>query len=282
VYQPIVAAQLYVWLQHYQSRGKYLSDHFNLVFTAVKEAGYNRMEGWLISIATPEEAGLMLRRLVDRDMRFCSVYHGGAYHERELAEKAYRETDQWGQFVPWIGCALLNVNPDPIGREKTDEELAIQGEYLTRLGKSMRERGVHLTIHNHDVEIRNGARELHANCANTDPEYVSLCLDLDWIQRGGGDPIAMLKEYLPRVESLHLRSAVNGVWSEALGEGDLDYHEVAAILREVEYEGFLIVELAYESALLQDLAAQEEGVAFRRIQENLKRSREYVREVFGV
>jgi sugar phosphate isomerase/epimerase len=57
---------------------------------------------------------------------------------------------------------------------------------------------------------------------------------------------------------------------EELGDGDIDYREVAAYLREIRWSGWMTVELAYEKATL----------ITRPLEENLKRSREYAEKVF--
>ena len=99
---------------------------------------------------------------------------------------------------------------------------------------------------------------------------MKFCLDVDWVKRGGQDPMTLLKECAPRLGSLHLRSARNGVWMEEFGDGDVDYREVAAYLRQTGFTGDLYVELAYEKAT----------AITRSLEENLKRSREYAEKLF--
>lgn len=129
-----------------------------------------------------------------------------------------------------------------------------------------------LQIHNHTPAIINNARELRANCENTDPSLVGLCLDTHWVMRGGVDPLSLIEEYPDRIKSLHLRNSKDGVWTEAFGEGDIDHSEMSKLLRDIGFSGWLIVELAYE----------EKTVITRTLPQNFLLSREYVREVFGV
>jgi sugar phosphate isomerase/epimerase len=62
------------------------------------------------------------------------------------------------------------------------------------------------------------------------------------------------------------------VWLQELGPGDLDYSRFARILRDQSYPGTLTVELAYEPRTLRN----------RPLEENLRRSRRFVRSVFGM
>ena len=40
----------------------------------------------------------------------------------------------------------------------------------------------------------------------TDPDYVNLCLDTGHIVYGGGDPIAMVKQYADRISYVHIKA----------------------------------------------------------------------------
>ncbi len=163
------------------------------------------------------------------------------------------------------------VNPDPAGREKTDEELAAQARALNLLGERLRDLGLFLAVHTHDPEMRSGAREWYHMLRNTSPEAVFFCLDLHWVLRGGQDPYKLLEDAGSRLVDLHLRNSKDGVWTESLSDGDIDYRKVAEILRRAGYKGLYTIELAYEEGTRPG----------RSVEENLRRSREYAASVFG-
>ncbi|MBI4551543.1 MAG: TIM barrel protein [Candidatus Latescibacteria bacterium] len=266
-----VASQVYVWMQTYSRQGQKFEEHLDEVLSDIAAARYDGVETFASLIATPEQAD-WLRRSCDRyRLQLISLYQGGVYHTRDEGARTVEETVALARRASEVGCPALNINPNPIGRPKTDEELRIQGEYLNRLGAALKNLGMTLRLHHHDPEIRDDAREFRANCANTDPALVRLCLDLHWVLRGGGDPIALLREYGSQADSLHIRNSTGGVWSEALGDGDIDYRQVRATLEAVGFQGWLIVELAYEP----------QTVVTRPLAENIRLSREYVRTVFG-
>jgi inosose dehydratase len=129
-----------------------------------------------------------------------------------------------------------------------------------------------LWLHNHAPEMRDEGRELRSNLDRTDPALVGFCADTHWIYRGGGDLLEYLERYGDRLGSLHLRNSVAGVWSETLGDGDLDHRAIAAKLAAARFDGPLIVELAIEEGTPQT----------RSLVENMRISRAYLREVFGV
>lgn len=101
---------------------------------------------------------------------------------------------------------------------------------------------------------------------------VSFCIDTHWVLRGGQDPMSIVREAGQRLASLHLRNSRNNVWTESFGDGDIDHQELAAYLKEIQYQGYLVIELAY----------QNETSITRPLEENLRLSRQYAEQVFGV
>jgi sugar phosphate isomerase/epimerase len=59
---------------------------------------------------------------------------------------------------------------------------------------------------------------------------------------------------------------------EDFGAGDVDYSPVAKYLHQINYRGFLVVELAYE----------EGTVITRSLEDDLRRSRTYTEKIFGL
>jgi inosose dehydratase len=266
-----IATQLYVWMIVYGRQQKPLEEHLDEAFAEVKAAGFDAIEGWLRWCETAEKAERVGALLKQHELQLISAYHGGGYHEHAAAEKTLAETLEFAKRARDIGCPMLNVNPNPIGREKTDEELKMQGEHLNRIAEAVKNIGLSLVVHFHDPEIRYDAREHRANLRNTDPNLVGFCVDFHWVLRGGQDPVMILRETGARTKSLHVRNSVNGVWSETLGDGDIDYRQVKIALDDIGYRGPLIVELAYE----------QQTHLTRSLVENERQAREYALKVLG-
>jgi len=159
------------------------------------------------------------------------LYAGASLHESGKAtekwRKCWRRRRLPGSRSPYWSC-----NPDPIGREKTDEELKTQVTALGELGRGLNTIGMKLGIHHHLPEMANKAREFHYNFRNTKPEEAGFCYDVHWVWKGGVSPMEALKEYGHRVATWHLRQSRNGIWWEDLDTGDIDYGAVAEYARE--------------------------------------------------
>jgi sugar phosphate isomerase/epimerase len=101
---------------------------------------------------------------------------------------------------------------------------------------------------------------------------VKLGPDLNWLIRGGVNPADFIRRYGKQLVFLHLRDQrKDGKWVESMGEGDTDFGAIAAALREVDFGGDAIVELAHE----------KDFKPTRPLRESVKLSREYVRKTLG-
>jgi sugar phosphate isomerase/epimerase len=102
---------------------------------------------------------------------------------------------------------------------------------------------------------------------------VKLGPDLNWLLRAGLDPVEFLETYKEQICFLHLRDQyADGRWSEALGEGDVDFREIGNTLDHIGFAGDAIIELAFEN----------DFEPTRPIRETLKKSREYLKLTTGI
>lgn len=153
---------------------------------------------------------------------------------------------------------------------KTPEQLDAQAELLRKIIAICEKNGVVLNLHNHTYEVENEMHDLKGTLARI--PGVKLGPDLNWLVRGSVDPVAFIRQYAKQIVFLHLRDQKkDGRWSEALGEGDMDYAAIAAALREIHFAGDAVIELAHE----------RDFKPARPLRESLKMSREFVRKVLG-
>jgi len=200
------------------------------------------------------------------------VYHGATFHDADAVEQSIAEILTTADAAKKLGAGWINTNCNPKkNRErKTGQELTFEANSLNRLGRQLKERGMRLMLHQHDPDMAEGAREWRSNLQHTDPKLMWFCVDVHWVYRGKQDPMELLKEAGQRIANLHVRNSVNGVWSESLGDGDVDYRAVAQFLKSIKYQGLIGVELAYE----------KDTNPTRPLEEDIRISREYAEKVF--
>ncbi len=263
----LVGSNIYGWGQYAQR------DHRELdieeVISALRDTGYDYLENFL-DVGRPEENGRFADQLRAKGLQPVSLYTGARLHEAGTAKEAVAKVLTAAKVCQQAGFRVLSCNADPIGREKTDEELKTQAGAMTDLGEGLNALGMKLGVHQHMPEMANHAREFHYDFRHTKPGVVGWCYDVHWVWKGGVAPLDGLKEYGERVVTWHLRQSRKGIWWEDLDTGDVDYATVAEYAKKHNLARRFSVELALESGT----------TITRSVVENHRRSREFVRRVF--
>jgi sugar phosphate isomerase/epimerase len=160
---------------------------------------------------------------------------------------------------------------EPSGREKTEKEFDNQASLLKKLISMGEKKGIVLNLHNHTAEVSNNMFDLRGTLKRI-PD-IRLGPDLNWLLRAGVNPDDFLKEFRKQIVFLHLRDQRNdGKWPESLGEGDVNFTELAGVLKEISFDGDAIIELAHENGFMPT----------RPLRESLKMSREYLKQSMGI
>ncbi|HXH50287.1 MAG TPA: TIM barrel protein [Terriglobia bacterium] len=268
-----LAVEGYIFQQYAERQHKKLADVLDEIFPMAHHAGFRNIElnqGFL----TPELRSRVLDLVQANSLHMPSVYVGGSMHQRSLAEHTISQALKIGELCKKFGCRAVINNPDPKPHDvpKTDAELAIQVEMLNLMGRELAKRGFQFWTHAHAPQMAEHAREWRYNLHHTDPKYVWVCLDIDWVYQGGQNPMELLREAGHRVASLHLRNSHEKVWLESFANGDIDYRQIASYLNQINLKPLLVVELAY----------RKQTVVTRPLEEDLRLSRIYAERVFGL
>ena len=263
----LVGSNSYGWGQ-YAKRDKKELD-VGEVISALRDTGYDYLETFM-DVGRPEENAKFADQLKTKGLQPVSLYTGARVHEAAQAGAVVAKILASAKVCQQAGFRVISCNADPIGREKTDEELKTQAAALSELGEGLNALGMKLGVHHHMPEMANHAREFHYNFDHTKPAGVGFCYDVHWVWKGGVMPLDALREYGDRVVTWHIRQSRNGVWWEDLDTGDVDYDAVAKYAGGHNLARRFSVELALEA----------DTKITRSVVENHRRSREYVRRVF--
>lgn len=264
----LIGSNIYGWTQYAQREKRTLD--VGEVISALQEAGYDYLENFM-NLAQPEENARFAEQLRKAGMQPVSLYTGGAMHQAPAADATVASILAAAKVCKEAGFSVISCNPNPIGREKSDEELKTQLDAVKKLATGLRALGLQIGLHHHMPEMANGAREFHYMFRNSDPKLVGFCYDVHWVWKGGVKPADALKEYGNRVVTWHLRQSREGIWYEVLDSGDIDYQAVATYAREHNLPGRFTVELALEAGTKVTRTAAE----------NHRISRQWVSKVFS-
>ena len=246
----MLATNIYPWLTFYRRQGRDFEANLESSIKQIKKSGADSLEPIL---STPEKTVQLADVLIDQGVAMVSAYVNSKLHEKTDVRESIDTVLKLARIAQdQMGTKIIVTNPihwdGP--ENKNDDQIKLQGESLTNLGEALSREGLTLAYHNHDPELRLAGREFHHMLASTDPRYVKFCLDSHWIFRGSGDSNVALydviKLYGDRIVELHVRQSREGIWTETLGDGDIDYSFLTKVIREIGIHPLVTVEQAVE------------------------------------
>ncbi len=265
-----ICSGFYRWSQHYG--WDFLTERIDEVAAGLAQAGYAYFEGLLDPLEGEGDWASRWQAALERHgVQLAGAYVHALLHDASVQAQSIDTIVARAQLLLPMGAEFVNANPQPIGARKTDEMLETQAQGFALLASALRREGLRLVVHHHLPELAENGRELRHLLDHTDPKEVELTVDADWMFRGGQDANAWIREYASRLEIVELRSSHGDIWDETLGDGEPDCQALAQTLNELNFDGWLMVELA-----------REEGTPHTmKLVEAHARSLEYVSEIFG-
>jgi len=213
----------------------------------VSQAGYEGVEigARLLDLEAPEP---FRELLFQYDLTLAGLHGGARWHDPRAVAEAMPDLLRTVDFLAALGCENLIVS----GGEGEGGMQA--GDYrqiaraLSELGRHCSEQGVRLYYHNHGWEIPRDCEGLRWICELSEPQLVSLALDLGHVVKpGGGDPEEVLRATLDRVGYLHLKDVEDDEFVP-VGRGCIDFPVLLDMLRDVGFDGWAVVENEVELA----------------------------------
>jgi len=212
----------------------------------VAKLGYRYVE--LAGFGNLKTAIDVRKALDDAGLKVCGAHIGIETLEKEL-HKVQEEQYALGNTVlviPWL----------PEERRKTVAAYQQLAQSITQIAIHAKHHGCELAYHNHNFEFTpiDGTTGMDLIFGNTDPALVKSELDVYWIKRGGGDPVAYIRKLGGRVILLHLKDLAAGPEHHfaEIGAGTLDIPGILAAGREVGVRfGVVEQDATYQTPLLE-------------------------------
>lgn len=241
------------------------------ILETIAEAGYQAVE--LHNMALD---GNDYKVRIEGGLRRTSLELIGASHGLQLWNPAEYDrifdildlySDNLSSLGEGLKCGMSCSGRQYAQRSAEENDNLIQ--VWTELAEIFRAKDLELVYHTHGEP----GQDIEFVLGNVTPDLLPLCPDLDWLRVGGVDPEAFLREHADRVSMIHIRDyKIGGDRTAALGEGDVDYRSLGALLDEIQFTGDLVVELALPSGTRPD----------RPLLDLLKSSRQHLRETMGI
>ena len=240
------------------------------IFADVAYAGIEGLE-LMHTALHPENSVKRISALMEQHhLPVIGSSYGGAMWDRGQHAELLKECQLIIPRLEKLGGKTLGTSVGGTPKPKTADQLDAQAELLRKLITLCNDHGIVLNLHNHTYEVENQLLDLKGTLARI-PD-VKLGPDLNWLIRGGVDPVQFIHDHGKQIVFLHLRDQnADGKWCEAMGEGCTDFVAIGKALHDVDFSGHAVIELAHESTFHPT----------RPLRESLKMSREFVHKTLG-
>ena len=240
------------------------------VFADVSAAGLDCLELMHIALRhkdAVERIGALIRKY---KLPVIGTSFDGPMWDREKHAAIYDDAETVIARLAALGGRTLGVGVGAAPKPKSDEQLDAQADLLRRIMALCSKHNVVLNLHNHTYEVENNEHDLKGTLARI--PGIKLGPDLNWLVRARVDPVDFILRHGGTNVFLHLRDQkADGKWSEAMGEGSMDYAAIGKALRKINFAGDAMIELAFEDGFKLT----------RPLRETLRMSREYIRRTLG-
>jgi len=247
-----------LFYQTYGNTEKALEDIASVGFD-----GIEIFDGNLAEYATkPEEFKNLLTK---NNLTLVSVYTGANFIYDEILDDEFYKINRAIELAKTFGATNLIVGGGAQRatgiRESDYLKLATQLDRVTDLAAAA---GLTACFHPHLTTIVEGPEQLAKLMTLS---KIAFCPDTAHLAAGGGNPAELIRQYPDRVKHVHLKDFQKSPFAFLpLGRGELDFKEIFSALKEVNYQGWAVVELDGYDGDPREAAE----ISMKFIQENLE------------
>lgn len=241
----------------------------------------------------PRNLTVLKQSLAEKGLQMASAWFSTFFTEAEQYDATLSRFLNHLSFMRALGAQFVNVcecggaiqnTPQAIlGNSKpefssTQWQQLIQG--LHTLGRIAHDFNMQVAYHYHAGTGVFSEQEIDYLMQHTSPQLVSLLLDTGHAAFAGIDPIHLIKKYGRRIRYVHLKDIREDIFYQVQhqklsfmdavrqgvftvpGDGKLDFATVLRELRQLDYQGWLIVEAEQDPAKAPPLEYARKAYAY--------------------
>ena len=164
------------------------------------------------------------------------------------------------KLVKKYGGKVIVFGPNGVPRDKFNFAEAKAGivDVLNEGAKAVADLGLTPVLHQHTGTCIETREETYAVMQAVDTRYLKFGPDIGQLQKGGSDPVQVVKDFLPIIHHMHLKDFSGGdafLGYSPLGQGKVDIPAILAMMNGKAIDGMVMVEL--DSSPNQPIAAVE-------------------------
>jgi len=206
-----------------------------------------------------------------------SAYCGANLSDPAQRKDSIAKTLSWAKLVKQYNGKVIVVGPNGVRRNTYDFKAHKDDivATLNELGKAVTDMGLTPVLHQHTGTCVETREETYAVMEAVDTRVMKFGPDIGQLQKGGSDPVQVVKDFLPLVQHMHLKDFVGGkeyLGYCPLGQGKVDIPAILSMMEGRKTAGLVMVELdspppqpvpAGETAKIAKAYLQKQGVGFR-------------------
>jgi len=189
----------------------------------------------------------------------------------------------WGKLIKKYGGKVSVLGPSSVSREtynyKDHKNDIIRA--VNEVSKALTDIGITACFHQHTGTCVESRDETYATMEAVDTRHVKFGPDIGQLQKGGADPVQVVKDFLPIVNHMHLKDYNGGEYYGGycpLGMGQVNVPGILKLMDGRKIAGMIMVELdgqhfspdkktapytPLQTATMARAYLQKQGVKFR-------------------
>jgi inosose dehydratase len=205
-----------------------------------------------------------------------------AYCDMNLTDPDKRKTEiekilRWGGLIKKCGGAVAVIGPNGVKRAEFDFKAHKTNiiQALNEIGQALDGIGIVGVLHQHTGTCVETREETYAVMEAVNTRYVKFGPDVGQLQKGGSDPVKVVKDFLSVIRHVHLKDYDGGehyLGYCPLGKGKVDLAAIVDLLDNSGHDLMIMAELdpspqmplsPLEAARINKTTLQTLGYGFR-------------------
>ena len=251
--------------------------YIDQIFKDISSLGFYGLELFSNQVQGMEANGGMAPLIEKYNLPLISAYGGPNLLDPATRRESIEKSIDWAKLLKKYGGKVVTIGPNGVRRdsynfkEHKDDIVTTLNEFC----KALSDIGLTGCVHQHTGTCIESKDETYAVMESVDTRYVKFGPDIGQLQKGGSDPVQVVKDFLPIVNHMHLKDYNGGenfVGYCPLGQGKVDIPAILDMMDGRPMAGMIMVELdgtqrmpmtALEAATIAKEYLVRQGVAFR-------------------
>ena len=247
------------------------------IFKDVSSLGFRGLELFSWQIEGMEASGGLLPLVEKYKLPLISSYTGMNLTDAARRKETVDGAAATAKIVKKNGGRIIVVGPNSVPRASyvfADHKADILAT-LNDAAKAIVDAGLTPALHQHTGTCIESREETYAIMEAADTRYLKFGPDIGQLQKGGSDPVQVVKDFLPLVQHMHLKDFSGGdayLGYCPLGQGKVNIPAILDMMERKTLSGMIMVELdssrnmpatPLEAATIARKYLDKEGVEIR-------------------